>query len=139
MALPLIPDTEEINLVVDFNQLEGDQLSTPLEFSLGPWSPREGHWARLVDGEGYSCLGYIRRVHNGVVEVEPDWATWLPEPPDWTTWRPPRQTIAERTARLYEALRRSHEQPDEGSPLIDESSTPGPEEQERSRVVLDQA
>ncbi len=137
MELMFIPD--EVNLLVDFNQLQGDRLSTPLECSLGPWGPREGGWARLTDGEGSSCLGYVRRIRDDEVEVEPDWATWLPEPPHWATWTPPRQTIMERTAILYEALRRSHEQPDDGSPLIDESSTPSPEEQERSRVVLDRA
>jgi hypothetical protein len=137
MGLKFIPETEEINLVVDFNQLEGDRLSTPMEFSLGPWRPQEGNWARLIDGEGSSCLGYVRRVDDDIVEVEVEWATWLPEPPDWTTWSPPPEIIAESTASLYEALRRSRKPSAEDSPLIDEGSSMSPEELERSRRVLD--
>lgn len=134
--MTFVPDIEEINLVVDFNELEGDSLSTYLEFSRGPWKPREGDWARLTDGEGSSCLGYVKRIEGDMVEVLPDWTTWLPEQSHWA-WTPPAQTV--RATSLYEALRRLHERPEEASDLIEESSTPSPKEQERSRLVVDQA
>lgn len=104
--MTFVPDIEEINLVVDFNELEGDSLSTYLEFSRGPWKPREGDWARLTDGEGSSCLGYVKRIEGDMVEVLPDWTTWLPEQSHWA-WTPPAQTV--RATSLYEALRRLHE------------------------------
>ncbi len=112
--MKMTPAIEEIILVVDFNQLEGDSLPTYLDFSIGPFRPEVGAWARLIDGEGNSCVGYVRRIRDGVVEVVPDWATWTVDTPAWATWAPPSQ-VAKRARDLRETLRRARKQPDEDS------------------------
>jgi len=92
--MKIVPDIEEVILLVDFNERgEDDSLLTYWDFSLGPWKPQEGLWARLVDGEGCSCVGYVRRIRGDEVEVVPDWATWVCETPGWAKWTPPKQTV----------------------------------------------
>jgi hypothetical protein len=91
----IVPETEEVILLVDFNELrEDDSLLTYSDLSFGPWKPQEGLSARLIDGEGCSCVGDVKRVVGEEVEVVPDWSTWVCDPPGWTTsWTPPEQAV----------------------------------------------
>lgn len=121
--MKLMPSIEEVVLLVDFNDLEeDDSLQTYQDFSLGPFRPSEGGWARLIDGEGCSCLGYIRSIREGVVEVAPDWATWTTSTPAWATWTPLKKAV-ERIEDLKETLRWSREHPDEDLPLAEGPAT----------------
>src|SRR5215204_777174 len=124
--MKILPHIEEVVLLVDFNELdENDSLSTYWDFSLGPWKPQEGLWARLVDGEGCSCLGKVKRISGEDVEVVPDWATWVCDAPEWATWSPPGQA-AKRAARLRKDLHRPAEQLTEETSLKESPFAKGP-------------
>jgi hypothetical protein len=64
---------------VDFNdQTEDGRIVALSRLASGPGEPRIGLRVTMRDGEGNSCSGRIAAISGALIEIQPNWDSWVP-------------------------------------------------------------
>lgn len=67
----------ELSVWADFNSVDAlRRIKASLRFASGAERPRKGELVRLYDDEGNSVIGVVEEIHDLIVHVRPDMATW---------------------------------------------------------------
>jgi len=71
------PIQRELWIWADFNSRdEKSRITTSLRFAESPARPVEGEWIVLHDDEGNSVKGVVEEIHDLIIHVRPEMATW---------------------------------------------------------------
>jgi hypothetical protein len=67
----------ELLIWADFNSIDAQRrITASLRFSDAPARPSPGEWVRLHDDEGNAVMGVVEEIHDLIVHVRPEMATW---------------------------------------------------------------
>lgn len=67
----------ELSIWADFNAFDDqNRIKASLRFADTPAWPIEGELVRLYDDEGNAVKGVIEEIHDVIVHVRPEMATW---------------------------------------------------------------
>jgi hypothetical protein len=71
------PIRRELLIWADFNSRdEKSRITTSLRFAKNPTRPFEGESVVLHDDEGNSVKGVVEEIHDLIIHVRPEMATW---------------------------------------------------------------